>query len=40
MKEPNLEIEVPEWIKIVKEVLRKGSRANKNHEKSCKEARR
>ncbi len=39
MENPNLEIEVPEWIKVVKEVLRDGSRANKNHGKSCKEAR-
>ena len=31
MDKPNLEIEVPEWIKVVKEVLRDGGKANKNH---------
>ena len=29
MKEPNLEVEIPEWIKVVKEVLRDGGRAIK-----------
>ena len=39
MDKPKLEIEVPEWIKVVKEVLRKGSRANKNQGCGDKEAR-
>ena len=31
MDKPNLEIEVPEWIKVVKEVLRDSGKATKNH---------
>ena len=38
MEDPNLEIEVPEWIKVVMEVLRDSGKATKNHRCSDKEA--
>ena len=38
MEKPNLEIEVPEWIKVVKEVLRDGCRATMNNKCSGKKA--